>query len=155
MLASLEFFLEQGNAKKIHKIDENSLNWIIKYSSFLWLLFGCPTTNFMSLSRGQPHSLDVNHCVSTISTQRSLLNKISRKNVTYNDLKSHKKPQLPLSLEDTFWKKAIVEGAAKFQAFLGLIHWVSWSWKKWKNWIVKNWLNWLANVNLKILWKSK
>ena len=27
------------------------------------LLFGCPTANFGSLLRGQPHSPDVNHCV--------------------------------------------------------------------------------------------
>ena len=27
------------------------------------LLFGCPTANFRPLSRGQPHSPDVNHCV--------------------------------------------------------------------------------------------
>ena len=27
------------------------------------LLFGCPTTNFGKLLRGQPHSPHVNHCV--------------------------------------------------------------------------------------------
>ena len=26
-------------------------------------MFGCPKTNFWSLSRGQPHSPDINHCV--------------------------------------------------------------------------------------------
>ena len=30
---------------------------------FFYLLFGCPTANFGPLSRGQPHSPDVNHCV--------------------------------------------------------------------------------------------
>ena len=30
---------------------------------FFQLLFGCPTANFGPLSRGQPHSPDVNHCV--------------------------------------------------------------------------------------------
>ena len=30
---------------------------------FFKLLFGCPTANFGPLSRGQPHSPDVNHCV--------------------------------------------------------------------------------------------
>ena len=29
-----------------------------------YMLFGCPTANFGSLPRGQPHELDVNHCVS-------------------------------------------------------------------------------------------
>ena len=27
------------------------------------MLFGCPTANFGILSRGQPHSPDVNHCI--------------------------------------------------------------------------------------------
>ena len=41
---------------------------ILSHSSFLCvqLLFCCPTTNFGPLSRGQPHSLDVNHCVSNV-----------------------------------------------------------------------------------------
>ena len=30
---------------------------------FFKLLLGCPTANFGPLSRGQPHSSDVNHCV--------------------------------------------------------------------------------------------
>ena len=30
---------------------------------FFKLLFGCPTANFGPLSRGQPDSPDVNHCV--------------------------------------------------------------------------------------------
>ena len=30
---------------------------------FLKLLFGCPTDNFGSLLRGQPHSPNVNHCL--------------------------------------------------------------------------------------------
>ena len=30
---------------------------------FFKLLLGCPTANFGPLSRGQPHSPDVNHCV--------------------------------------------------------------------------------------------
>ena len=30
---------------------------------FLKLLFGCPMANFGPLSRGQPHSPDVNHCI--------------------------------------------------------------------------------------------
>ena len=29
---------------------------------FFYLLFGCPTANFGPLSRGQPHSPNVNHC---------------------------------------------------------------------------------------------
>ena len=31
--------------------------------AIFYLLFGCLKTNFGSLSRGQPHSPDVNHCV--------------------------------------------------------------------------------------------
>ena len=30
---------------------------------FSYLLFGCPTANFEPLSRGQPHSRYVSHCV--------------------------------------------------------------------------------------------
>ena len=40
--------------------------------SFVKLLFSCPTANFGLLSRGQPHSVDVNHCGFTFSTSRSL-----------------------------------------------------------------------------------
>ena len=37
------------------------------YSTVIfYLLFGHPTTNFGSLSRGEPHSPSVNHCVSII-----------------------------------------------------------------------------------------
>ena len=39
---------------------------------FFQLLLGCPTANFGPLSKGQPHSFNVNHCVVTFSTQRSL-----------------------------------------------------------------------------------
>ena len=35
----------------------------IGFFFFFKLLFGCPTANFGPLSRGQPHSPDVNHCV--------------------------------------------------------------------------------------------
>ena len=35
----------------------------LKKNFFFKLLFGCPTANFGPLSRGQPHSPDVNHCV--------------------------------------------------------------------------------------------
>ena len=31
----------------------------------MYLLFGCPIASFGPLSRGQPHSSDVNPCVST------------------------------------------------------------------------------------------
>ena len=37
---------------------------------FLKLLFGCPTANFGPLSRGQPQSPYVNHCVFTVSIRR-------------------------------------------------------------------------------------
>ena len=40
--------------------------------SFVKLLFSCPTANFGLLSRGQPHSVNVNHCGFTFSTSRSL-----------------------------------------------------------------------------------
>ena len=43
-----------------------------KLDTFFKVLFGCPTTNFEPLSRGQPHSPNVNYCVYTILTQRSL-----------------------------------------------------------------------------------
>lgn len=36
------------------------------------LLFDCPTANFGSLVRGKSHPPDVNLCVLTISTQKSL-----------------------------------------------------------------------------------
>ena len=40
--------------------------------TFFYLLFGCPTANFESLSRGQLHSPDVNDdCVILVSTRRS------------------------------------------------------------------------------------
>ena len=50
--------------------------------SFVKLLFGCPTANFGLLSRGQSHSVDVNHCVFTFSTWRSL--RISQRNCIHN-----------------------------------------------------------------------
>ena len=38
-------------------------NYFVNFFFFFKLLFGCPTANFGPLSRGQPHSPDVNHCV--------------------------------------------------------------------------------------------
>ena len=38
----------------------------VRHGVFFKFLFGCPTTNFGSLSRGQPHSSNVNHYVSRI-----------------------------------------------------------------------------------------
>lgn len=46
----------------------NCTDWL----TFFKFLFGCPTDNFGLLSRGQPHSPDVNHIVFTYLTQRSL-----------------------------------------------------------------------------------
>ena len=39
---------------------------------------GCPTANFEPLPRGQPHQLDVNHCILTILTHghRELRNEV-------------------------------------------------------------------------------
>ena len=44
---------------------------LVKTSDIFYLIFGCPTANFGSLPREQPHSPDVNHCVFTYSTRNS------------------------------------------------------------------------------------
>ena len=49
------------------------VHWVILvYSSFFELLFGCRTANYGPLSMGQPYSSDVNHCVFSFLTRRSL-----------------------------------------------------------------------------------
>ena len=60
---------KSGNFLKSKYNKNKNVYQIIK--SFYLLLFGCPTTNFGSLSKVLD-SLDVNHCVSTILTLRSL-----------------------------------------------------------------------------------
>ena len=47
------------------------LNWRVEVD-FFYLLLGCSTANLESLSRGQPHSSNVNLCIHLISTWRSL-----------------------------------------------------------------------------------
>ena len=42
----------------------------IAKGQFFYLLFDCLTAEFGSLSRGQPHSPIVNHCVFTIQSLR-------------------------------------------------------------------------------------
>ena len=48
----------------------NFLNIFYTEAQFSYLLFGCPTTNFGRLSRGQPHSPDLNHYVIQVLTRR-------------------------------------------------------------------------------------
>ena len=56
----------------IHElINKEAKNSTTSFFFCFQLLFGCPTTNFGPLSRGQPHHPNVNHCVLTILTQRS------------------------------------------------------------------------------------
>ena len=54
----------------IKLLAENSDHVCITF--FFQLLFGSPMANFGPLLRGQPHSPDVNHCISVLHCHYSL-----------------------------------------------------------------------------------